>query len=68
MKHRSLAKIAFASCAVAVSLMTATPVFADTVSEASGTEMMTSWAESGAGAVNGVWSPDCVGRYQKLPA
>lgn len=41
MKRQSLAKIAFVSCAVAVSLMTATPVFADTVSDVSGTEVST---------------------------
>lgn len=160
MKRQSLTKFAFASCAVAVSLMTATPVFADTVSDVAGTEVstyannsdtgfafnlgrggkvgtgfrrkddssslyikilaysgkplrlyvdgaydtggsgwknctegvyrsnhkgewemynqvnesgrhaarLTSWAENGAGSVNGVWSSDCVGHYQKLPA
>lgn len=160
MKYHSLAKISFVSCAVATSLMAATPVFADTVcgvSEAEASEYannadtgfsftlgsggktgtgfrrkddsssvyikilaysgkplrlyvdgaydnngsgwkdctegmyrsnhkgewemyngvnesgrhaarLTSWAESGAGSVNGVWSPDCVGHFQKLPA
>ncbi|MDO4437029.1 MAG: hypothetical protein Q4B77_03670 [Coriobacteriaceae bacterium] len=160
MKRQSLAKIAFASCAVAVSLMTATPVFANPVSDTPETEVstfannadtgfafnlgwggktgtgfrrkddssslyikilgysgnplrlyvdgaydnngsgainctqgvyrsnhkgewemwnlvkengrhsarLTSWAESGPGSVNGVWSPDCVGHFQKLPA
>ena len=29
---------------------------------------LTAWAESGYGTVNGVWSPDCVGRFSKLPA
>lgn len=29
---------------------------------------LTAWAESGYGTVNGVWSPDCVGRVSKLPA
>lgn len=41
MKRQSLTKFAFASCAVAVSLMTATPVFADTVSDVAGTEVST---------------------------
>lgn len=29
---------------------------------------LTAWAESGYGTVGGVWSPDCVGRFSKLPA
>ena len=29
---------------------------------------LTAWAESGYGTVIGVWSPDCVGHFHKLPA
>lgn len=29
---------------------------------------LTAWAESGYGTVIGVWSPDCVGHFRKLPA
>ena len=29
---------------------------------------LTAWAESGYGTVDGRWSPDCLGHFNKLPS